>query len=315
MSVPTLFPVQSVSSDSPLVFLHIPKTAGTTLWLILRRQYSPRAVLRVDHPDALAAPPQSRPQQTRVLVGHFGYDPQGFTQPLPCITLLREPLERTLSDYSHQVRHGSTALSLGDYLNERTPERDNLQTRLLAGPDALALPFGQCGRDVFERAKQTLTEMAVAGLTERFDETLLLLQRRFGWSMPCYVAENVGADRVSRETVGRPALKRIWELTQWDRALYALAAARLDAQIAQQGPQFATALRQFRIANIRYRRLKAFVNSGPLQVLKSRLPPAQQMSLEAAARSVLRKTPLLHDHVSEPAFAAASETKTSHTFF
>jgi len=202
--------------------------------------------------------------------------------------LLREPLERTLSHYCHWARITEGCPSLDEYLGAETPGLDNLQTRMLAGPEAEALPFGQCDRDVFETAKRNLIDrIAVSGLTERFDETLLLLQRRFGWKAPCYVPENVGVNRISRDTIPRPLLRRIWETTRWDRELYALAAARLDAQIAWQGPSFAQDLRRFRIANVRSRRMKSLVAAGPLQVIKSRLTLDKQMGLESAVRSIL----------------------------
>jgi hypothetical protein len=303
MNTLALRPHNIASNDTPLVFLHLPKTAGTTLWLILRRQYSPRAVLRVDHAVDLPAVEEEQWSQSRVLLGHLAYGVHHFARQPDYVTVLREPLERTLSQYCHWARdknchwsrESDVHLSLGEYLAVEDPRTDNLQTRMLAGPEAEALPFGRCDRDVFEVAKRNLTEnIAVVGVTERFDETLLLLQRRFGWGLPCYVSENVGTNRISRDDVPRDQLKQIWEMTRWDRELYALANAKLDERIALEGPDFADALRRFRIANTLYRRMKIWV-AGPLQALKSRLPLNGQMGLESAVRNILEVT---HKHAT-----------------
>ncbi len=294
-------PQSQAAPDSRLIFLHVPKSAGTTLWLILRRQYSPRAVLRVDDPALIAALTQEQWDEARVLLGHFPYGiPVRWPPPTATITVLRDPLERLLSHYGHAARtpdhllvrkalaETGGGLTLEDYLDAGIPSLDNEQTRMLAGPEALALPFGACDREVFEAAKRHLTDdIAVTGLTERFDETLLLLQGMFGWNPPCYVAENVGTSRPAREAVPPKILPRLSKMTQWDRELYALAAARLDEQIAQAGPAFPVSLRRFRRANARYQWMKSLVASGPLRAMKSRLTLERQMGLEAAVRAVL----------------------------
>ena len=205
-----------------LIFLHVPKTAGTTLWLILRRQYSPAAVVRCDADDfaplhALTPPERD---QTRVFLGHFPFGlHQQLDRPATYVTVLRDPVERTLSRYAHVLRDGPDdacrpgdacrpddaarpGLSLEAYLTQGLGEKDNWQTRLLAGPEAMALPEGQCDRDVLEQAQRHLAErFVVAGLTERFEETVLLLQRTFGWRLPCYARENVGPRRLRQAQV------------------------------------------------------------------------------------------------------------------
>ncbi len=281
-----------------LTFVHIPKTAGTTLWLILQREYGPHGVLRMDDSAALNALTKQQCRETRVLVGHFPLSvplPQSI-QPPQCITVLREPLEQVLSHYCHVQRFAcedgaNTPLALGGFLASELYYKDNLQTRMLAGAEAMALPLGACSRDVFEQAKHNLTtHVAVAGLAERFDENVVLMQRRFGWKMPCYVRENVGVGRLDRSQVPDELLQVIWHQNSWDRELYAFAALRLEQQMRAEGAGFPDAVRRFRLANIRYRRMKALVGSGLLRAWKSRLPLVQQRGLEAAARSLLAET-------------------------
>ncbi len=89
-----------------LIFLHIPKTAGTTLNRIIERQYSPFAIFTMDPyriratAERLKRLPEGRRRRLRVVRGHLFYGiheflPQGATY----ITMLHEPLARTLSAY------------------------------------------------------------------------------------------------------------------------------------------------------------------------------------------------------------------------
>jgi hypothetical protein len=289
------------SPESRVVFFDLPKTAGKTMWLILQRQYTPTAVFRTED---YAVAPTLTPQKwdnTQVLLGHFGFGIKvGWPERPVRITVLRNPEERMLSHYAHISRgpkhplarkilaETGAPLTMDTYLDSRWWEIDNGQTRMLAGPEAMALPFGECGQDVFETAKRNLLEnIALTGLTERFDETLLLLRRMFGWNLPCYLSENIGTSRPRREAVSLETLQRISELTRWDRELYALAETRLDEHIAEAGPSFAVSLHRFRRANVRYAWMKSLVASGPLRVMKSQLPLKRQMALETVVRRLL----------------------------
>jgi hypothetical protein len=57
--------------------------------------------------------------------------------------------------------------------------------------------------ETLERAIRNLRSCAVVGLTERFDETLLIAKKTFGWRMPFYENFNVTSTahpkRLSRE--------------------------------------------------------------------------------------------------------------------
>ncbi len=277
--------VDTAVPEAPLIFLHIPKTAGSTLWHVLRRQYGADGLpwdTDWSRQDALtpvpwinaygggicwsdvAAVPEEQWRDVRVLSGHTPYGGHPLYATAPCFTLLRNPAERVLSHYSHIARtpdHPSRLLAphtpgkpptLDEFLRCGAVGVDNLQTRMLAGPEAMAIPFGQCDRAVFEQAKHNLVHgIAVAGLTERFDETLILMQRRFGWRLPRYTTENVGANRLHWDQVPNESRRRIWALTHWDRRLYALAVRRFYQAVAAEGPAFGESLARLWSANAR----------------------------------------------------------------
>ncbi len=289
--------------DTLLIFLHIPKTAGTTLAGILRDQHLTHATLHADGYSRLAGLTPQQRRDARLLLGHLPFGGhQYFSQPATYITLLRDPVERVLSHYCHVLRElqgGDPSchpwawegpdLALSDYLRLGFGERDNWQTRMLAG--AAATDADVCNRAAFEQAKRNLTaRFAVAGLTERFEETVVLLQRRFGWGLPYYVKENVGANRLDRTQVPEDVMGVIQRQNEWDQELYAFAAARFEEQCAREGAGFTEAVRRLRQANARCRTMSALTDRWPLRALKRRLPRAQRIRLGGAVRSALNGT-------------------------
>jgi hypothetical protein len=189
-----------------LVFVHIPKTAGTTL----------RTVLGANEPgsrsrglgnvfkggggtskgllDRLRKDNGPDLRRVALIRGHF---PLGIRDYLPkdrevaCFTFLREPADRLLSHYFAIREYGRgyglpplpEDASLDDAI-ERGYIHDNLQTRMLCGlPD----PFGEVDDEMLEQAKANLRDgLVFFGLTERFDESLVLAKRRLGFSRILY---------------------------------------------------------------------------------------------------------------------------------
>jgi hypothetical protein len=289
----------SKKANIPLVFLHIPKTAGTTLWLILRRQYSPEHVLRMDNTAEISMLPAEHLAQVQVLLGHFPYG-TGALLPLgpDRITLMRDPVERILSSYSHRLRaeltdrsspQTSPLLTLDEYIASPLGEMDNRMTRTMAGPEAMVLPHGALTQDHFEQAKQNLANgVSVFGLTEQFDETLVILQRRYGWNIPLYVRANVGTGRLQRQDVPPEIMAHIQETTHWDKLLYEFASERFQEQVATEGAEFAEAVVKFQRANAWYGRTRALIAASPLPLLKRKLTMSRQMKIESAVRTMLK---------------------------
>src|SRR3989442_9425283 len=133
-----------------IIFLHVPKTAGTTLARILERQYGARAILRLyqsSYGQELAAIPATQLELLRVVMGNFSFEPHQFLAgPSRYITILREPIDRVISHYyfvrrdpTHYLYETSQRLSLRDFVVAcGRDEPNNDQTRLLAGDCGLA---------------------------------------------------------------------------------------------------------------------------------------------------------------------------------
>ena len=256
-----------------VIFLHIGKTAGTTIRQILRKQYAQsetllirnrplRAEREADRPTReatlgfFAALPEAERARPSLILGHtiFGLH-ELVPHPATYFTLLRDPVALTISQYNYVARNPHHPLhddagfrSLEAYVKSGvTLESDNSQTRAISGDTTT--PFAGCTDDMLETAKRNITaHFSLAGLVEQFDETLLLLRRALGWSNPYYVRANVSPR--SKHVPG-DTRTLIEEQNRFDMDLYAWAAARFAQSIAAV-PTFEGDLERFRKANRRY---------------------------------------------------------------
>jgi len=190
-----------------LIFLHIPKTAGTTLNRIIERQYSPFAIFTMD-PHRIRATaerfkrlPEARRRRLQVVRGHLFYGiheflPQGATY----ITMLREPVARLLSSYYFVLRRPLNPLhrklkreGLGvEDCIRLFPHRNNTQCRFIAGVKDTAIADDR----LLDLAKENLTKsFSVVGISERFDESLILISKTFGWTISVYESHKVAKAR------------------------------------------------------------------------------------------------------------------------
>ncbi len=186
-----------------IIFLHIMKSGGMTLQRMLRSHYGPtpsrRAgrfmlrALKIDrsHPASLADAMRAKTMRERFMAGHFCFGAHELLpSPATYITLLRKPYERLVSLYYYS-KHTPDAFyhqqardaSLRQFLLETTlHELDNGQLRFIVGSSTDRFmnrtPFGRCTPEMLETAERHLdTWFCLAGVTERFDESMLLLRR------------------------------------------------------------------------------------------------------------------------------------------
>lgn len=240
-----------------LVFLHIPKAAGTTLHTILESHY-PRAAHHsiFEEPERFlrefGARPESARKKIRLLKGHFPYGAhRHLVGESTYITLLRNPVERVVSHYYYVKRtprhylyqrvHDEN-MNLATYVSSHiTEELDNGQVRQLCGVDR-DIPWGACRREHLEQAKRNIDQhFSVAGLLERFDESLALMGVKLDWQWtPRY--ENQNITREKNEPVDASTLEEVRRANALDQELYDWVAARLDAELATHGEEVAQRL-------------------------------------------------------------------------
>jgi hypothetical protein len=126
-----------------------------------------------------------------------------------------------------------------------------MQTRYLSGwgrEDTFF--FEPCPPEMLEVAKANLREhFAVVGVTKRFDETMMLLKRAFGWGTPLYLRRNIGKKRPKVESYSQRVLDTITRFNQLDLELYELANEMMEAQVRDAGPAFQLRVRAFTLMN------------------------------------------------------------------
>ena len=149
-------PHTSHPTDYKVVFLHIPKTAGTSFHLLLSRYYSSNAICPIRN-GSIKHVSIDQLSQYNLFSGHYFFNHiERLPQPKLMLTLLRDPTRRILSLYNYQrsfrwevveeleaagwdtPRHAKT-MPLAEYLRHSEPSVqqnvDNGITRYLIGQD------------------------------------------------------------------------------------------------------------------------------------------------------------------------------------
>jgi hypothetical protein len=262
------------SSAQTLIFLHIPKTAGTTLHQIIDRHYCLEQIYWV-HATQVAESitafknfPEEKRRQFQLIKGHMGFGlHQVMPQPCTYFTLLRDPVKRIISHYYHVLRTPNHYLhqvvtdhqmDLKTFVSSGISlELDNGQTRLIAasnGDEDESIEFGCATTDLLETAKQHLLNyFSVVGVMEEFDRTLLLLQKKLGWKNIYYARKNTGKNKTTQKSEIPPdTLAAIQQQNALDIELYQFAKQLLNQQVEAQADSFEQELQAFQTLNQSY---------------------------------------------------------------
>jgi hypothetical protein len=271
------------AEDRALLFLHIPKAAGTTLHSVIERQYAPEATFTINGADSPAGikefvnlPPERR-ERLRLVKGHMPYGlHQYLSVPATYITMLRDPVDRVISHYYfvletpvHYLHREVTSrrMTLSDFVGSgMSTEVSNDQTRLISGVERVntRLLDGEERRtlragsepvtaEILEIAKTNLREhFSAVGLFKSFDESLLLFKKVLGWGSVYYVRLNVTKERPAKRQVPREERALIEKHNELDMELYEYARQRFEEAARAQGEGFESELRGFQRKNRLY---------------------------------------------------------------
>lgn len=233
------------------LFIHIMKTAGTSFRTML--EGTPEAAIYPTEEELARRPNRWYPTASellervgrgeidlsarRFLCGHYA---AGLSDHLPGpwrrVTFLRDPVRRSLSMIAH--RHFKESRlnrflkpNVSKYLDrEDFVERQirNYQTKVLAldGRENVNLvhPIDEAA---FRRAEARLHEIDLVGLTERFAESVRLLEDMAGIRFAALAHQNKSRGYAASEA----EVERIRALVPFDLALYETASRKLSAQL------------------------------------------------------------------------------------
>jgi len=245
-----------VGAGRPLFFLHVPKTAGTSLRELLSTRFARTDILAFNRNDS----PQVRSEklanldQYKFIHGHEPYALIDSFRSRPFVaTILRNPLERALSVF-HYMRlqaagisrafekgqvssaraydyAASARLQLGEFLHHEplaaSRHLGNIQTWLLA-TTALNARFEyrddynvSVSQSDLSRAKEHLASCDVVGLTERIRESVDLLS--WSWQVRPFgeiSTANRSNGREALSSLDRSTVETLMEFTSRDQELY-----------------------------------------------------------------------------------------------
>jgi hypothetical protein len=235
-----------------LIFVHIPKTGGTSLVAAIESQYGPAHLARLYlggfgiPVDEFLQWSRRRLRKVRAVTGHYEF---GLAAHLPgdstYLTVVRDPIDRVVSHYHyvlteptlvelHQA-HGSDA-SLEAHVT-RSPLRDlinNAQTRQIGG-DVLEPGRPPTAADLEIAMRRLDEDFAVVGLQERLDESLALMRVVLGWDEHTLPNLNVTSARPSVSDLDPAIHAIVLEHNQLDATLYAHARDRFARRLAEHG--------------------------------------------------------------------------------
>ena len=196
-----------------ILFLHIPRTGGTTFRDIVRRQYKQNEILEIKHFDnaigTIKNIPEEKIQLLKIVIGHFPFGiHQYFPQTCKYITLLRHPISRVISTYNYALSNQNhphhkevRKMSITDYIkSEVNIFVDNGQLRIISGVShSYENPlFGKCDVELVHKAKLNIDKyFLLVGISEKYNQTLLLLKNILGWELPFYSIANISKNKLN----------------------------------------------------------------------------------------------------------------------
>lgn len=221
-------------------FVHLQKTAGTALWRRLRQQFDPssvypgpgdgeppEAVLSVEH---LVDRWNLRRAEIRIVTGHFPLcTVELLDATFTTLTLLRDPVERTLSYLRHHretsgERERSLEEIYADPLRFELLHNHMVKMLSLSRSEMTngALTHVDFTRERLALAKKRLETVDVVGFQEDFESFCADLTTRFGWDL----GPSVFMNRTTPVHVGDALRTRIAEDNAADVELYDFARKR-----------------------------------------------------------------------------------------
>jgi len=220
-----------------LIYVHIPKTAGSTMRSLFKRNfgrrffgfYTDRRGEFLTDEELIHLVRQSYPAK-EVISGHDirplqEKSVQGID--LRYVTFIRHPFSRAISLYYFEKKHsvGShiSQKSFKEYVRHR-PDHDKAISNWQA--------FNISSKGTFEHAKELLDDFLMVGLVEMFDLSLILLQEFLGGDYFKYIGHTIQNVSKSKQYFISNLPENIQEeltyLNQEDLKLYEYARKRLE---------------------------------------------------------------------------------------
>lgn len=232
-------------SNQNLIFLHLPKTAGSTLHSFLQRHYPKESTftIRVINNTELNTNnflelSYEEKQKIKLLKGHMNFGlHSNMPNPSKYITFIRKPEDRIISFYyyvlnskNHRLKASLSKknITLKEFVTElNDKDLNNGQIRYISGID-------DTEEKMLEKALDNIeNHFSFVGLQEKFDESLLLLSNIYHWGIPFYKSLNKTKNRVQLNEVDIETKNLIHELNKGDNMLYETIEKKINSQLTE----------------------------------------------------------------------------------
>jgi len=247
------------------IHLHIPKTGGTTLRDIIQRQYRSEKILMIpkleESENILKEVSTSQINQLKLIQGHLKYGIHNhFHRRAKYFAIIRDPINRVLSTYYYVLSQKNNPQNLSTSNNQMSiydfvqsgvnPFLINGQTQLISGKTGnIDNPIIE-SEELFSLAKENIeNDFLFLGITEMFDETILILKNMLGWHMPYYSIANRTKKKPNYDAVNPTIISFIKEHNQLDIKLYNITKTSLLNRIAEENDLFQDRINKFKKIN------------------------------------------------------------------
>ena len=197
-----------------LVFLHVPKTAGTSLKVMLRTQYNRRDVCPLTFQHQFDKADRIELDAYKLFLAHIGYDTARALSG-NVITVLRDPFERIVSLYYYlRNKHPDSGagyyakrLCFADFISLERPEIivgiHNTQTWQIAYGHAMRYREEHVRNitddQLYNIATKRIDEMSVVGVQDDLPSFIQRVNRVFGFSI------QYRGEKVNKTAIKKPA--------------------------------------------------------------------------------------------------------------
>lgn len=228
-----------------LFFVHIPKTAGTSLVTAMQAHFDPNRICPRDQTEALARlDPAELRQKYDFIPAHTGMNVAERITP-DLVTVLREPTDRVLSLYNYwrsvpsenaviyesgQVDPAvslAKSLSFRDFVFADHPrilhDINNGQTFQIASSNnaiGRSILRGRSDADILEIAKNNLQKMLAVGRTENLDAFCEQMLEKLDMKLDIPFHNKTQKSFIDRQELDAGVQARLQELNELDYALY-----------------------------------------------------------------------------------------------
>jgi len=229
-----------------IIFLHIPKTAGSSINSIINHVFDKEQIF-----DAYTITEDEKMQQKfindingkksiKIIRGHYRFGLHEYIKdPSTYYTIFRNPVERVISHYyfvkrypKHYLYDQVTQSNMGlkEYVTSGIcGELRNNQVVLMIDKRSNSI---LSPNEKLQLAKSNLIKyFEVFGITERFDESLILLEKEYNWKVVGNSRKNVTINRPSKDEIPKETIDIIKEFNLLDFELYNYAIYLFDSMI------------------------------------------------------------------------------------